>query len=214
VDGIDGRVHYAQLGRLPPAELPGRGAIVSLGADSLQGKPKSMPRLHVLSPVEIASQIDYEGPTWLDRALIARERLSTSTVGFGAELNQALSDRGRWLAQQNLADTGAEGAVRPKPETPDLLRQREIARLVQRLSRQLNAMHVPQMLGDRVSGVYDHAIATPTGKVAVIRNQDTFSLAPWKPALEPMRGQSVTGLVQQHRVTWALERGRTLPRRS
>jgi type IV secretory pathway VirD2 relaxase len=170
VDGIDGRVHYAQLGRLTPAELPGPGAIVSLGADGLQGKPRSLPRLQSLSPVEIASQIAYEGPTWLDRALIARERLPASAAGFGAELTRALSDRGRWLAQQNLADTGADGGLRPKQETAELLRQRELARLAQRLSRQLNAMHVPQKLHDRVSGVYDHAIATPTGKVAVIRN--------------------------------------------
>ena len=90
VDGTDGRVHYAELGRLAPAEVPARGMIVSLTGDSLQGKPKSTPRLTVLSPVELARQVDYDGPTWLDRALIARERLHASPTGFGAELNQAL----------------------------------------------------------------------------------------------------------------------------
>jgi type IV secretory pathway VirD2 relaxase len=214
VDGIDGRVHYAQLGRLQPAELPGRGAIVSLGGDSLQGKPRSMHRLQIFSPVEIGSQIDYDGPTWLDRALMERKGLTASATGFGAELKRALSDRARWLTQQNLADTGVDGNVRPKPQTPSLLRQRELARLAQRLSRQLTAMHIPQEPLGRVSGIYDRSIATPTGKIAVIRNQDTFSLAPWKPALETMRGQSVTGLIQQHRVTWVLDRGRGLPGRS
>ena len=34
-------------------------------------------------------------------------------------------------------------------------------------------------------GFYNRSIDTPTGKIAVIRNQDTFTLAPWKPALEP-----------------------------
>ncbi len=28
VDGVDGRVHYAELGRLGPAEVPARGMIV------------------------------------------------------------------------------------------------------------------------------------------------------------------------------------------
>jgi type IV secretory pathway VirD2 relaxase len=214
VDGIDGRVHYAQLGRLQPAALPGRGAIVSLGGDSLQGKPRSIPRLQVLSPIEIASQIDYDGPTWLDRALIEREGLTASATGFGAELKRALSDRARWLTLQNLADTGVDGNVRPKPQTPSLLRQRELTRLTDELSRQLKAMHIPQEPVGRVSGIYDRSIATPTGKIAVIRGEDTFSLAPWKPALETMRGQAVTGLIQQHRVTWVLDRGRGLPGRS
>jgi hypothetical protein len=40
-----------------------------------------------------------------------------------------------------------------------------------------------------VPGVYDRAITTPTVKVAVIRRQDTFTLAPWKPALEPFKGE-------------------------
>jgi hypothetical protein len=38
-------------------------------------------------------------------------------------------------------------------------------------------------------------------------------LAPWRPVLEPMRGRAVTGLVQQHRVIWALDRGRAIPGR-
>jgi hypothetical protein len=173
-----------------------------------------MPRLQILSPVEIASQIDYDGPTWLDRALIERERLPASATGFGAELKRTISERARWLTQQNLADTGVDGNVRPKPQTPSLLRQRELARLAQGLSRQLNGVHIPQEPLGRLSGIYDRSIGTPTGKIAVIRNQDTFSLAPWKPALEAMRGQAVTGLIQEHRVTWVLDRGRGLPGRS
>ena len=70
---------------------------------------------------------------------------------------------------------------------------------------------MPHQLGDRVSGVYDRIITTPTGKLAAIRNQDTFTLAPWKPALEPMRGHAVIGFIQEHRVTWMLDRGRAMP---
>ena len=211
VDGADARVHYAELGRLTPAEVPARGMIVALTGDSLQGKPKSTPRLQVLSPVELARQIDYDGPTWLDRALIARERLNVSPTGFGAELDQALAQRGRWLAEQKLADVGAGGGATPKPQMLAQLRQRETARLAETLSRQLKAMHVPHEPGSRISGVYDRSISTPTGKLAVIRREDTFTLAPWKAALEPMRGRAVTGLVQPHRVSWTLDRGRSLP---
>ena len=214
VDGTDGRVHYAELGRLSPADVPARGMIVSLTGDSLQGKPKSVPRLQVLSPIELANQIDYDGPTWLDRALIARQRVHAAATGFGAELDQALGARSRWLAQQKIGEIGADGDVRPNPQMLALLRQRETARLAQSVSRQLNAMHVPQEPGNHISGVYERSISTPTGKVAVIRREDTFTLAPWKPALEAMRGRMVTGLLHPHRVSWVLDRGRGLPGRS
>jgi hypothetical protein len=65
-----------------------------------------------------------------------------------------------------------------------------------------------------MSGVYDRAITTPTGKIAVIRRQDTFTLAPWKPALEPFKGRAVTGMIGPNRVTWTLDRGRGLPGRA
>ena len=67
--------------------------------------------------------------------------------------------------------------------------------MAQSLSHQLNAMHVPHDPGSRISGVYERSISTPTGKLAVIRREDTFTLAAWKPALEAMRGRAVTGLV-------------------
>jgi type IV secretory pathway VirD2 relaxase len=213
VDGIDGRVHYAALGRAPPAEIPGRGMVVSLGRGTQLGKPTSAPRLRVLSPVEVAQQVEYDGPTWLDRAAAAHERPAASSTGFGGELDQALKARAEWLIQKKLAERDVSGALRPKAKMAALLRERETRRLVQSLSRQLNATYVPHALGDRVSGVYDRTIDLPAGKMALIRNKDTFTLAPWRPALEPIRGRAVTGLIQQHRVIWALDRGRGIPGR-
>jgi type IV secretory pathway VirD2 relaxase len=213
VDGVDGRVHYAPLGRVQPPQMPARGMIVALNGGSLYGKPTATPRLQLLSPVEVAQQVEYDGPTWLDRAAAAHERLAASPTGFGGELNQALKARGQWLIQHKLAERDFSGVLRPKAEMGALLRERETTRLAQSLSRQLNAMYVPHTLGDRVSGVYDRAIDVPAGKMALIRNHDTFTLAPWRPALEPMRGRAVTGLVQQHRVIWALDRGRAIPGR-
>ena len=72
---------------------------------------------------------------------------------------------------------------------------------------------MPHEPGSRVSGVYERSITTPMGKLAVIRREDTFTLAPWKPALEPMRGRTVMGLIGPSRVMWTLDRGRGLPGR-
>ena len=117
------------------------------------------------------------------------------------------------MAGQGLGAVSASGEVAPNPEMMRSLRQRETAHLAEMLSRQLNAIHVPHETGSRISGVYERAIATPTGKLAVIRSADTFTLAPWKPALEPLRGRAVQGLVGPSRVMWTLDRGRTLPAR-
>jgi hypothetical protein len=53
----------------------------------------------------------------------------------------------------------------------------------------MNATQLPHEPGSRVSGVCERAVSTPTGKLAVIRRQDTFTLAPLKQAREPLRGQ-------------------------
>jgi type IV secretory pathway VirD2 relaxase len=213
VDAVDGRVHYAELGRLQAAEAPARGIIVILGGDNLQGKPSPAPKLQVLSPVEIERQAAYDGPTWLDQAIVSKWRPDPQLRGFATELEGALTARGRWLAERKLADVSSAGVVAPKAEMMRSLRQAETQRLVRDLSQRLNATFVASEPGARISGVYDRAIATPTGKIAVIRQQDTFTLAPWKPVLEPMQGRAVTGLVGAARVTWTLDRGRVLPGR-
>jgi len=214
VDAIDGRIHYADLGRIAPGENPQRGMLVALAGDqTLRGKPTSVPRLEILSAVEIGRLASYEGPTWLDEAIIGRLQVRKDTPGFPAELRQAVADRGRWLSGQGLAAVSGSGEVAPKAEMMRSLRQRETAHLAEMLSRQLNAIHVPHEPGSRISGVYERAITTPTGKLAVIRREDTFTLAPWKPALEPLRGRAVLGVVGPSRVMWTLDRGRTLPGR-
>jgi type IV secretory pathway VirD2 relaxase len=214
VDAVDARVHYADLGRIEPGDAPHRGMLVALAGDAtLRGKPTSVPRLEVLSEVEVGRLASYDGPTWLDEAIIGKLQVQKELPGFPAELRQVLADRGRWLAARGLADVSGSNEVAPKLDMMRSLRQRETARLAEMLSRQLNAIHVPHEPGSRISGVYERAIATPTGKLAVIRSADTFTLAPWKPALEPLRGRAVLGLVGPSRVMWTLDRGRTLPGR-
>jgi type IV secretory pathway VirD2 relaxase len=214
VDAVDGRVHYADLGRLKPTDLPQRGMLVALAGDeTLRGRPTSVPRLEVLSGIELNRLAAYDGPTWLDEAIIGRFQVRSETAGFAADLRQALATRGRWLAERGLADISSSSEVAPRPEMMRSLRQQETARVAATLSRQLNAIHVPHEPGSRVSGIYECPITTPTGKLAVIRREDTFTLAPWKPALEAMRGRAVMGLIGPNRVMWTLERGRTLPGR-
>lgn len=214
VDAVDGRVHYAELGRLKAAEVPQRGTIVALAGDSLDGKPSRVPKLEELSPVALESQTTYDGPTWLDQAILSKWRPEPGTPGFSHDVHHALAARGRWLATRNLAASLPNGEVSPSADMMRTLRQSEAERLVQGLSQVLQATYIAAEPGKKITGVFDRAITTPSGRIAVIRNGDTFSLAPWRPVLERYRGQAVSGMVGPSRVTWSLDRGRTLPART
>jgi Protein of unknown function (DUF3363) len=190
-----------------------RGTIVALAGDALREKPSLTPRLQHISPVSLEHQTTYDGPTWLDQATISKWRPEPNMPGFAAELRQALAERASWLSGRQLAEVAMSGEIVLKPDMMQSLRQRELQRLTAQLSQRLGAVFIPTPPGGRASGIYDGAITTPTGKIAVIRREDTFTLAPWRPVFELMRGRAVTGLIGRQRVSWALDRGRALPSR-
>ncbi len=115
LDAVDGRVHYAELGRLKPADVPVRGMLGALGGDSLQEKPSAVPRLHVLSPVDVQRHTSYEGPTWLDEAILAKWRPEQGLPGLATELRGTIAARGQWLAERQLAKIVGDGTVTPCP---------------------------------------------------------------------------------------------------
>jgi type IV secretory pathway VirD2 relaxase len=214
IDAVDGRIHYAELGRLHPADRPRSGNLVFLGAAARGDKPSAAPKLQVLSLIDIHQQSSYEGPTWIDQAIIAHWQPEAGAAGFGAELAKAFAARVKWLSQrQLLGPSDKAGELAPTADMMRTLRQLETERLVTDLARELGATYVPRDSDRRISGIYERPILTPTGRLALIRRDDTFTLAPWKPGLEPLRGRRVIGWVGPRRITWTPERGRTLPHR-
>ena len=214
IDALDGRAHYAELGRLTPSEVPSRGMVVALTGNRLSGKPTAAPRLEVLSTVELKQLSVYDGPTWLDRMLLTRQHLEGRPRGFAAELKEARIDRAAWLAGKGLARQTSTGELEIKPQLIAALSQRETQRLANVLSRELRAAYLPLESGARISGTYERSISTPSGRLAIIRREDTFTLAPWRASLEPFRGQAVTGIATPSRISWSLDRGRGLPGRA
>jgi len=213
IDAVDGRVHYAELGRLKPENLPRRGMLVALAGDSLTEKPSQVPTLHVLSRAAVDRLSTYEGPTWLDEAIVSKWKADPHLPGISADLRTALAARTAWLEARQLLSRNAAGEPVPQPPLMTSLRALETGRLAAGIAKDLNAEYLPKSPGERVSGIYVRAIDTPSGRVAIIRNQDTFTLAPWKPALEPLRGLQVTGSIIPNRVAWTLDRSRSLPPR-
>jgi hypothetical protein len=210
VDGVDGRVHYAELGRRSADAASQRGMIVKLAADRLEGRPQASSRIEVLSPADLRGQESYLGPTWLDEVISGRERLPRLSTGFGSEVERALTSRVRWLTERQLAERSAEGQVSLKPDTLATLRRHEAERLAGDLARHYGVPFAPAVPSVAFSGVYERSITTPTAKLAIIRSDGVVTVAPWRPALESMRGQRVRGIMHHTRVVWTLERGRGL----
>ena len=213
LDAVDGRVHYADLGRLPAEAMPRRGTIGALAAGGLARRPNPVPRLQVLSYAPIERLPLYDGPTWLDEIIVSEWRPEPGMPGFSAELANALAARGRLLAGQGLARLSGAGDIAAGPEMLARLRKFELRRLSSELATDLKATFMPRASGESVRGIYVRAVETPSGRLAVIQNQGTFTLAPWKPALEPLRDLAVTGAFARGRVVWTRDKGRALPGR-
>ncbi len=130
------------------------------------------------------------------------------------ELKEALAVRAEWLAGKGLAHRTSTGEIEIKPQLIAALRQRETQRLAGALARELKAAYIPPQPGARISGTYERSVSTPTGRLAIIRQEDTFTLAPWRASLELFRGRPVAGIATPSRVSWSLDRGRGLPGRA
>ncbi|WP_072389337.1 DUF3363 domain-containing protein [Hyphomicrobium sp. CS1BSMeth3] len=213
VDGVDGRIHYAELGRRSAEAAPQAGMIVRLSTDRIEGRPQYASRIEVLSPADLLGQTTYIGPTWLDEVIASKERLVTRSSGFGAEVERLMVARAQWLVDQQLAERSQEGEVRLRPSALAKLRGEEFQRLAAGLVRQYGVPVAPVVQGVAFGGIYERAIVTPTAKLAVIRSETAVTLAPWRPSLEPMRGQRVHGIVHQMRVAWRQDLGRGMPER-
>ena len=72
VDGVDGRVHYADIGRVRPEALPEKGMIVSIEAARSQDEAKLRTRLRIQSYLSFEKLAEAEGVTWLDKELLAK----------------------------------------------------------------------------------------------------------------------------------------------
>lgn len=115
VDGMDGKVHYADIARVRPDTLPGRGAIVSLDVqhpDSQSTQDKQRARLRVLSYLNLERLTATEGLTWLDRELASKSPAFVNDQGFGSDVKSAYaiacngSQSGAWLSQCQMAALG------------------------------------------------------------------------------------------------------------
>ena len=213
VDGADARVHYVELGRLKPDNVPMRDNVVRIAADRLDGKPQSAPRLQVLSRDQVGRLPTYDGPVWLDRLATAPDPSMQATRGFGAELSRAVADRRAWLVSQDLGRTRADGAFEMRTSAYARLRQRELQRVGAETATRMRAPYQPASPGQQIQGRVGETIEVPGGKVVVVHRAGDVTVVPWSRRLEQMRGREVVGTLGAHELVIGRTRGRLGPQR-
>lgn len=207
VGGVDGRVHYADAGYIPPEFVPEKGMIVSVeGADAASDQERRA-RVRILSYLPLEELIDANGATWLDKQIVSARREATRPENFGAEVESGLIRRRQWLISQQLGTSTADGMFHPVENLLNKLRIREIRQAGLLLSKELGLVFAETFDGEQVSVTYRQSINLASGKFAMIQNSREFSLVPWQSFVRQMRvkRESVGG---SHEVTVESRLGR------
>jgi type IV secretory pathway VirD2 relaxase len=187
VDGVDGRVHYSDVGKVTPEALPEKGMIVSIEAAESQDKAKLHNRLRIQSHLSFEKLAEAEGVTWLDKELLAKTPTPMADQGFGVEAKTALN---------------GQGLFQPKPRLFETLRRREYDHATQAISKELGLTHNTPIEGEHISGTYTKPVTLASGKYALVQKSREFTLVPWRPDMEPMRGKVITGTASAQGIQW------------
>jgi type IV secretory pathway VirD2 relaxase len=208
VDGIDGKVHYADIGRIRPEALPGKGMIVLLEATEQGAGNRQQARLRILSYLNLEKLVTTEGATWLDHELTSKSPALVNNQGFGTNVKVALRGRLQWLTERGMVEQTPVGGTRPTASAIKALTRNEMKQVIANHSAASGLQAAQLMDGERFEGTYIRPISLAAGKYAVFENSKEFTLVPWRPSFEDIRGKSVAGKIAGSTIAWELA-GRT-----
>jgi type IV secretory pathway VirD2 relaxase len=206
VDGIDGRIHYAETGKLAAHDIPEPGTIIALSGGGGKDKMRSA-QIEVVSywPVERLATV--EAATWLDQTITAETKPIIHEKGFGADVSKALIAREEWLITNRHASVEQPGTITPKPDMLRDLNHQGLTVAAKNLSAQMAMPHCSPVAGMPLTGKHVGTIDLPMQRLAVIKGRQEFTLVPWRPELLAMRGKDIEISVRDRTITMALARG-------
>jgi type IV secretory pathway VirD2 relaxase len=209
VDGVDGKVHYADVGHVRPEFVPDKGMIVAIenGASDIGDKQRA--RLRILSHQNLEKLAGAESATWLDKELIGKSPERLVQAGFGSEVGTAIARRRQWLVSQGLGTMNSSDGFQPQPKMLEQLRQRDLRQAGQVLAKELGLSNTQVMEGERIDGTFSRSINLASGKYAVIQKSKEFTLVPWRPEMELFRGKTLNGTAGSQGINWDWNAGRS-----
>ncbi len=195
VDGVDGKLHYAEIGRLSRYDPPSKDVVVTLrdqNANSLHGRSRHpITRMFIESHVPFQELASADGATWLDRKLLSKEPPEFRNKGFGAEANRALRLRQQWLIKEELM-TEQNGKLVARRRLLETLQRREVVRIAVNLQKELGLTYQPLASGEPFRGQMKKTVKLASGRFAVVQKGKEFSLVPWKQAMALRKGNGLS----------------------
>ncbi|GLU35762.1 hypothetical protein Busp01_56040 [Trinickia caryophylli] len=127
--------------------------------------------LELKSHLPIERQVHVIGATWLDQQLIAGGK-ELGNLGFGAEVQNALSERADFLAGQGLAERRGQ-RVDLARNLLATLRGREVAQAAKDIAIETGLGHRPVADGQRMAGIYRRSVMHASGRHAMLDDGNT-----------------------------------------
>jgi type IV secretory pathway VirD2 relaxase len=209
VDGVDGKVHYADVGHMRPEFVPDKGMIVAIENSAREDNEKQRTRLRILSYLNLEKLVEAEGATWLDKELLGKSQEKLNKTGFGGDVASAFTKRRNWLVTQGLGTVGPTNAFQPQPHMLEQLRQRDLRQASQVLSKELGLANAQLGEGDRIDGTFSRSVNLASGKYAVVEKSKEFTLVPWRPEMDQFRGKTLSGTAGSQGINWDWYAGRS-----
>ena len=195
VDGTDGKLHYAEIGRLSRYDPPSKDVVVTLRGSDHSNQPsygeQTTARMFIESHVPFQELASADGATWLDRKLLSKEPLEFRNKGFGAKTNRALRLRQQWLIKEELM-TEQDGQLVVRRRLLETLQRREVTRVAQKLQTELGLTYQSLASGERLKGQINKTVKLASGRFAVVQKGKEFSLAPWRQAMALRKGNGLS----------------------
>jgi type IV secretory pathway VirD2 relaxase len=164
--------------------------------------------IRVLSALDLEAQIGADGATWLDRQLVGQVRIQPASMNFGGEVERALAARRDRHITNGDADPMPRRGVRYRAGLLAELERRELDQVGAVLAKDHGLPFRRAVDGETVQGVFKATVALASGQYALVERAQDFTLVPWRPVIEPQRGQTVSGVMQGASISWSLGRSR------
>ncbi len=193
VDGIDGKLHYADIGRLNEYDPPARELLVTLQGQSQNvqrsGRLNRQAQLFIESHASFERLATANGATWLDRQLVSKSAERITKHGFGFEVVKALRQRQQWLVQEGFM-VEQNGRLDVRRRMLAVLTKRDVERSVATLERKLGMRHMNARDmwasgGTKIS----QSVRLASGRFAVLQRSNQFTLVPWQQVMRTRRGK-------------------------
>lgn len=190
----------------------------SIGTNHLENAAAYEAKLARDCPVEIETMsaspleqlLEAHAATFLDRELLNPTSEPLRDAGFGQEMRRATARRLQWLDAHGLA-TITDGTVTLVPNLIQTLERSELAQASKMLSEELGLEFSEVSPAQVVTGKLARRIDLLSGRFALITNERSFALVPWRPVLAKQLGKDVSGRVRPGGIDWQFGRTRSGP---